>query len=608
MCGISGFIYHDSQRSIDAESLARMQLIQRHRGPDDNGTWIDGNVGLAFNRLAIIDLSGGHQPMLNSSSSVCLVFNGEIYNFRELRTTLQDLGCNFQTSSDTEVILHAWEQWGERCVEHLRGMFAFVLWDRRIKVLFGARDRLGIKPLYYHHGPQGFAFASEIKSLLECDWIPRRIDDIAIGEYLRHRYVITPRTILRDVRKLPPAHYFIVKDSQLAVKRYWDLKPKALSAVDKEEALEGFKTAMSEVIRQHLISDVPLGAFLSGGLDSSSVVAWMAHAGVSAIKTFSIGFDSPESELPFARRVAKHLGTEHHELVLQSVDFQEMFDRIVWFMDEPVGDEASLPLYFLAQFARQSVTVALSGEGSDELFAGYNYRPYARNAAMQALPGVKMGSKLTSIVPIPKLRRFAKRLATPLERQYRGVSRVFEDIEATKLFPLAAECTSRTVDETYQRCPASDPLHRMLYLDLNTWLPDDLLVKADRMSMAHSLELRVPFLDHEVVEFVWQLPSDLKIREETSKYLLKESVKDLLPADIIHRTKMGFPVPLQSWFRQDLAGFARETLLQTQGITDILDRSTLEQVLAAHQYQDRSQQIYALLVLGSWIRQYIHRD
>lgn len=606
MCGINGLLYHDHTRAVDEALLDRMRAVQQHRGPDERGIWANGHVGFGFNRLSIIDLAGGHQPMTSEDGSVCIVFNGEIYNFMDLRADLASRGWRFRTKSDTEVILHAWEQWGEQCVEKLRGMFAFVIWDRRRQVLFGARDRLGIKPFYYWNDPEVFAFASEMKALLECGFIPREIDPVALEEYLHHRYVIHPRTLLKGICKLSPGHCFTVANGQLQVRPYWQLpggEPQTISAV---RAMEEFRALMEETVRLHLIADVPLGAFLSGGLDSSFIVGLMMRSGVQPVRTFSVGYDAAESELPFARQVARHFGTDHHELFLTPHTFRDLLPKIVRHMGEPVADEACIPLFYLAEFARRKVTVVLSGEGADELFGGYAYN-YWRNMAAErwrALPGIATAAKAALAIPSSRVQTRARALAEPLERRYRGVSRAFNESEVRQLLGARINGRSSRVEETYKQCARRDPLSRMLFVDTATWLPDDLLTKADRMTMAASLELRVPFLDHKVVEFAWSLPSSLKIRGGEGKWLLKKTATPLLPHEIIHREKKGFPVPLNSWLRDELAGFSHETLFSSGGASDLLDKREIGRFLEDHQTRDCTQQLYVLLVLDQWWRQF----
>jgi len=607
MCGINGLFYFDNSRRVDETLVHQMRSVAKHRGPDDNGVYINRNVGLGFNRLSIIDLSGGHQPMSNEDDTVWVIFNGEIYNFQSLYQDLLSRGHRFRTRSDTETIVHAWEEYGENCLTRLSGMFAFAIWDERKKILFAARDRVGIKPFYYYADRERFAFASEIKSLLEVPEIPREVNTDAIGEFLRRRYVIGPHTILQGIRKLEPGHSITVSAGVTQVKRYWDVPLEEPLKTSEPEAIEQTRTILEEALRTHLVADVPLGAFLSGGLDSSLVVALMAKLGVADIKTFSIGYDSPESELNYARIVAQHFHTDHHEFHLTPVAFRDVLPRIVWYMDEPVGDTASIPLFYLSEFARQKVTVALSGEGSDELFGGYPI--YARMLAFEKMNRVPlarvMGSLLGTVAGDTKVRKYADMMGRPLEWRYGGVGGLFSAEQAARLSP--SNCMAiDSVAAMYERCADVGPLARMSYVDIKTWLADDLLVKADRMSMAHSLELRVPFLDPTLIEFAARLPQHLKVNGNTTKYLLKKVAEPLLPREIIYREKKGFPVPTKSWFRNDLAGFARETLLASTGAArEFLSVKEIEHVLDSHHLEDRSTQIYSLLVFQLWHQQFI---
>jgi asparagine synthase (glutamine-hydrolysing) len=607
MCGISGLFYFDHARPVEEEIVHRMQAVTTHRGPDDSGMYLRANVGLGFNRLSIIDLSGGHQPMSNEDGTVWIVFNGEIYNFLELHDELVRRGHQFRTRSDTETIVHAWEEYGERCVDKLRGMFAFVIWDERRQLLFGARDRLGIKPFYYYEDGEKFAFASEIKSLLEVPGMPQEIDPAALGEYLRRRYVIAPHTMLRGIRKLQPGHSICVNAQGAKVDRYWEVPLEPPLAMGEAEALERAGALIEECVRMHLVADVPLGSFLSGGIDSSAVVGMMSRLGVGDIKTFSIGYDSPESELGYARVVVDHFHTDHHELRLTPVAFREVLPKIVWHMDEPVGDPASIPLYYLSEFARRKVTVVLSGEGSDEIFGGYpiyNRMLGFETANRIPLAGV-FGRLLGAVAGDTKIRKYADMLGRPLEWRYGGVGGLFSEQQAAALLRTSDQPLDG-VAAAYARCTHLPPLPRMSYVDLKTWLADDLLVKADRMTMANSLELRVPFLDHRLVEFAARLPRNLKIRGGVTKYLLKKWAEPLLPREIIYRSKKGFPVPTKSWFRADLADFARETLLASRGVArEFLEPSRIEHLLQVHKLEDRSEQIYSLLVLDSWSRQFV---
>jgi asparagine synthase (glutamine-hydrolysing) len=607
MCGISGLFYFERARAVAEEQLHQMRQAIRHRGPDDFGIYLDRNVGLAFNRLSIIDLSGGHQPMCNEDGTVWIVFNGEIYNFAELRQDLIARGHVFKTRSDTETLIHLWEEFGEESPKKLRGMFGYAIWDSRQRILFIARDRLGIKPVYYFQDRNCLAFASEMKALLELPQVGREVDQQSLAQYLRHRYVIAPRTMLSSIRKLEPGHTLTVRESGVSTRRYWEMPLDAPREIGEAEALEEFGALLDETMRQHLVSDVPLGAFLSGGLDSSSVVALMAKAGVADIKTFSIGYDAPESELPYARIVADAFHTDHHELILSATGFRDVLPKIVWSMDEPIGNEASLPLFLIAEFARKKVTVALSGEGADEILGGYDmYRTMLAYEGLNRVPLAGVAGKLLHrFGGQGKLQKYGSMLGLPLEERYPGLSRVFPPHRIPELMtaPVTAESP---VPGFYRQSEGLPPLARMNFLDIKTWLADDLLVKADRMSMACSLELRVPFLDHKVVEFAFRLPSSLKIRGKTPKYLLKKYMAPTLPEAIIHRTKKGFPVPVNSWFRNDLAGFAREILLDPAGPSaDFFARAEIERLFDAQQVRDQSQQIYALIVFDQWHRLFV---
>ena len=609
MCGIHGVFYFDSQRPVEESVLVRMRKIAEHRGPDDHGTFHSRNVGLAANRLSVVDIPGGHQPMSNDDGSVWLVFNGEIYNFGELRAELLQAGRSFRTRSDTETLLRAWEEYGEECVHRLRGMFAFMIWDARRQILFGARDRIGIKPFYYYADRKTFAFASEIKSLLQVPDVPHEMDRLALADYLRHGYVFTPNTLFRSIQKLPPAHTITVQQSGISIRRYWDVPVDTATTMTERQALEGFNGLLSEAVRSHLVSDVPVGVFLSGGIDSSSVVAMAAKITGQRLTTFSIGYDSSESELKYARVVAKHCATEHHEVLLTPSDFRDVLPQIVWHMDEPVADAPSIALFYLAKLAREKVKVVLSGEGSDEILGGYpTYNRMLALDRINRLPLMRLaGQAFKRWAPPGKLRKNGSMLGLPLESRYRTAV-VFSVDEVARLMPdhKSIDDPYGSLGEIHDRCRSLAPLERMSYVDLSSWLPNDLLLKADRMSMAHSLELRVPFLDHKLVEFAARLPADYKIRRGINKYLLKEVMTPLLPPLIRRRRKQGFPLPTKSWLRQSLAGFAREKLLASDGpCASFFVRREIERVLDAHRYRDCSDQIYALLTFDEWSRTFI---
>ena len=494
-------------------------------------------------------------------------------------------------------------------MEKLRGMFAFAIWDERRRVLFGARDRLGIKPFYYYAGQRQFAFASELKSLLEIPGIPRDIDPASLGEFLRRRYVIAPHTMLQGIRKLEPGHTISVTESGVEVKRYWEVPLEQPSNIGEPEALEQAGALLEEALRMHLVADVPLGAFLSGGIDSSCVVGLMAKLGVSDIKTFSIGYDSAESELDYARIVANHFHTDHHELRLTPVAFRDILPRIVWYMDEPVGDTASIPLYFLSEFARRKVTVALSGEGSDELFGGYPiYRRMLGYETVNRLPFIRAaGNVLGKVAGDTKVGKYADMLGRPLEWRYGGVGGLFSGAQAARLYP-DGDFQRDSVATAYEKCAHLPPLSRMSYIDLKTWLPDDLLVKADRMTMAHSLELRVPFLDHHLVEFAARLPRELKVRGNITKYLLKKWAEPLLPREISIAPKKDFRFRPNPGFAAILPASPAKRCWPTAALPrQFFSRTEIEQLLEIHQRENRSEQIYSLLVFEVWHNQFLRQ-
>jgi asparagine synthase (glutamine-hydrolysing) len=609
MCGIYGLFYFDSQKTVEEPLLTGMREIAAHRGPDDRGIYRSRNVGLAANRLSIVDIPGGHQPMASDDGTVRLVFNGEIYNFGELRTELIRAGHSFRTRSDTETLLRAWEEYGEDCVTRLRGMFAFVIWDEKRQVLFGARDRIGIKPFYYYSDRKRFAFASEIKSLLQIPDIPQQVDTSALADYLRHGCVLTPHTLFRSIHKLPPAHTITVNQSGATIRRYWEVPFDNPRHIGERQALEEFAGLLDETIRMHLVSDVPLGAFLSGGIDSSSIVAMASRANGRPLKTFSIGYDSGESELNYARVVAEHCRTEHREIRLTASHFRDLLPNIVWHMDEPIADAPSVALFCLSQLARGEVTVALSGEGSDEILGGYpTYNRMLAFDQINRLPFMRLaGRAFERWAPAGKLRKNGSMLGLPLQSRYRTAV-VFSVEEISRLMPDQdpVDDPYGSLEKIHRRSQSFGALARMSYVDLNSWLPNDLLLKTDRMGMAHSLELRVPFLDHKLVEFAARLPAELKIRHGRNKYLLKQLMQPLLPPQILRRGKKGFPLPIKSWLRESLAGFAREKLLAgTSPCVSFFARAEIERVLDAHRYRDCGDQIFALLVFDEWYRTFI---
>jgi asparagine synthase (glutamine-hydrolysing) len=581
MCGIAG-IFHARQpgRQVDADLLRSMTDAIAHRGPDDSGFHVVPGIGLGHRRLSIIDLAGGHQPIYNEDETVAVVFNGEIYNFVDLIPELQALGHRFRTRSDTEVIVHAWEEWGEACVTRFRGMFAFALWDAPRRTLFLARDRLGIKPLFHARLADGtFIFGSEIKALLCHPDLPRSIDPRGVEDFFAFGYVPEPRTILDGVAKLPPAHTLTVTPEGERLACYWQLRFEDDRALDEGEAMEELIARLREAVRIRLIAEVPLGAFLSGGVDSSAVVALMAGLSDKPVTTCSISFgDAEYNEAAFARQVAERYATDHHEHRVEPDAFG-LVDRLAGLYDEPFADSSALPTYHVCELARRYVTVALSGDGGDENLAGYRRYRWDRdeNRLRAVLPqGIRgpLFGLLGRLYPkadwAPKVLRakatFQSLARTPLEGYAHSVGILADDLRQRLFTPtLHAQLGGyRAVDsfrEHFDAAPTDDPLSRIQYLDLKTYLVGDILTKVDRASMAHALEVRVPILDHLVVEWLATVPSRLKLKGRQGKYLFKKALEPLVPHDVLYRPKMGFTVPIEKWFRNELRGEVEATLL-----------------------------------------------
>jgi asparagine synthase (glutamine-hydrolysing) len=615
MCGLCGLLHLNLEKRADEALVHSMARIIRHRGPDDEGFHVEGPVGLGHRRLSIIDLSGGHQPISNEDDTCWIIFNGEIYNYRPLAEDLKSRGHVFKTRSDTETILHAYEEFGEDCVHRLRGMFAFAVWDSRKKKLFIARDRVGIKPLYYTVHDNTLYFGSEIKSFFQNPAIPRRMNLDALDEYLSFRYVPAPKTMFEGIYKLPPGGLMVVEDGKVNVRQYWDLQFRQTGEEDLKTWTEKFEQKIRESIDIRLMSEVPLGVFLSGGIDSSVVTAMMSGMLDEPVKSFSVGYTQKDhiNEFPFARQVAGRYECDHRELEISPTDFGDFVPRLVWHLDEPVADSACVPLFFLSELTRKHVTVILSGEGADELLAGYYlYKKMLLIEKLRKLPALsQVFGLLGMIFPEGKLRKYLRQAALPLDRAYRGVSPVFTDEQRARLYPGSQKKPGAIQDFTesvLSRVPDEHPLNRMLYFDTRYWLPDDLLVKADKMTMASSLELRVPLLDHELMEMAASLPIEAKLEGNNTKRILRDIARPLLPPDILNRPKKGFPVPIQEWFAGDLSAFSRDSLLSpNSSVGDILDQVEIEEILRRHESgrEDCSDRIWTLLVLEHWKRVYI---
>ncbi|HEX3248835.1 MAG TPA: asparagine synthase (glutamine-hydrolyzing) [Pyrinomonadaceae bacterium] len=626
MCGIAGFV--DRWTAGEARAgeeraaiLQRMCDVIKHRGPDDSGYMKQTGVALGMRRLSIIDLAGGHQPISGEDGSVTIVFNGEIYNFLEIKPKLEARGHRFKTNSDTEAIVHGYEEYGPECLKELRGMFAFAIWDERAHSLFVARDRAGKKPLYYTVTPSGtFVFGSELKVLLEHPEVEPEIDPQALDAYLTLGYVPDPLSIFKQVYKLPPGHYLIFSQGQVRVSRYWDFEFRPSAARSEEDYLEELRVLLDESVRLRLISDVPLGAFLSGGIDSSSVVALMARHTAQPVKTFSIGFhEDSYNELKYARLTAEKFGTDHHEFFV-TPDICSIVDELVWHFDEPFADSSAIPTYMVSKLARDHVTVVLSGDGGDELFAGYTrYVVDSKRRSFDHLPKVLREGLMRPLSQhLPHAtwgRNYLHNVSLdPLARYLDSVS-VFTALNRRSLYTQdfkrsldSGNYPARLFQQLIAELPSEDPLERLLYLDSKTYLPGDILTKVDRMSMAVSLEARAPLLDHKLIEFVASIPASLKLAGWETKYLLKKAVQDLVPAEILHRPKQGFGVPIQEWINQQLRSRLRETLTESRTRQrGYLDARYVDVLLDEHERgrRDHSMQLWSLFMLELWQRQFL---
>lgn len=618
MCGIAGVYSYDRPGArVDPGVLAAMADTLVHRGPDDEGFHLSGNLGLAHRRLSIIDLGGGHQPMTNEDGSVVVAYNGEIYNYRDLTHGLEARGHRFRTRSDTEVLVHGYEERGADWVEELRGMFAYAVWDEARRRLVLVRDRLGIKPLYYHAGREGLVFASEIKALLEHPGVPRELDPEALDAYLSLRYVPGPRTPFRGIRKLPPGHLLVCDRDGPRERRYWDVPGGPPSEMPDAELERRFAELLEESVRLRLMADVPLGVFLSGGLDSTSILALMTRAqGGEPARSFTVGYDGPSpedrraNELDYARMAARAFGADHHELALTDADFEAFLPQMAWYLDEPMADPTCVPLYLVSRLARRHATVVLSGEGADEVLAGYGV--YRRMLAFERLYRslgrfLKPLSPAVGLLPGERLRHGARLATRPLAERYRGVSRAFLPEGKARLLGGAASAggedgVGELFGSHHGAAPGTTPLDRMLYVDAKTWLPDELLLKADRMTMASSQELRVPFLDHRLVELAATLPPRLKVGGGAGKVVLRRAMAGVVPRPILERSKRGFPVPTVPLLRR-LHGFTRDLLLDPgSACRSWFDSGEVERLLAEHESGrvSRDQEIWSLLVLELW--------
>jgi asparagine synthase (glutamine-hydrolysing) len=637
MCGIAGIFVTGatgvtgapgtagSGGAVRRETVERMTRALAHRGPDDDGFHVKGPVGLGHRRLSIIGLATGHQPIFTADGRLAIVFNGEIYNYKALRRELEARGHRFRTETDTEAILLAYREWGTDSVRRLRGMFAYAIWDEGERTLFLARDRLGIKPLYVAWDGKTLRFGSEIKAILEDPEMRATLDPLALDEYLTYLYVPAPRSIFREIRKLRPGHWLRVTERGTEEREYWDLVIRPGPPRSEEETAEGVLAALEESVAAHLMSEVPLGAFLSGGIDSSAVVGAMARLTGRPVRTASIGFrEAAYDELPFARRVAAAFGTDAHERTVEA-RAADILDRLTWHYDEPFADSSMVPTWYVSEVARERVTVALSGDGGDENFAGYRRMRIdaLENRIRASLPRWARRGVLAPVAAaypkadrLPRLFR-GKTLLTNLsltpERAYHNTMRWFTPAMKARLYRPALRAAVGSHDpfsvqeEYFRRSEGWDPLSRIQYVDFKTYLPDDILAKVDRASMAHSLEVRVPLLDHLFVEHVAAIPAAMKLKRGEGKHIFKRALRGLVPDEVLTRKKMGFSVPLDRWFRGDLRRpFEERVLAPGSWSESLLEPAAIRRLWDEHQRgaRDHSYGLWALLVLEHWGRRF----
>jgi asparagine synthase (glutamine-hydrolysing) len=629
MCGICGKFMFDIEAKVPESLVSAMADSIAHRGPDDQGFYVSGQIGLGFRRLSIIDLSGGHQPLSNEDGTVWVVFNGEIYNYQTLRHELIAKGHQFKTKSDTEVIVHMYEEYGTDCVQHLRGMFAFAIWDGVKKSLFLARDRVGIKPLYYFLDKNFLAFGSEMKAILADPSIPRDVAPELIDRFLSYYYMPGGQTLIRNLFKLEPGHTLLARNGKCEVRRYWDLDfsesgIEGPQHVFEEELIE----LLNETVQLHMISDVPVGFLLSGGLDSTAMLSFAAQKTDKPISTFTIGFSSNAvvDERPFARLAAERYGSKHYELSISPSDFAGFLPSYVWHMEEPVCQPPAIALYYISKLASQHVKVLVSGEGGDEAFAGYEtYRNLfwfehmkAGLGPLQKPVGLGMAS-LGRMLNSRILTKYGARMGVPFEEYYLSrTSSPFEFFPRERL-NLYSEAMARHVDakqstivtrQYLSRAAGYNLLNKMLYVDTNTWLPDELLIKADKMTMANSVELRVPLLDHKVLEFAARLPRNQKVRGWTMKYLAKKALKGHVPEEILNRRKAGFPIPYQVWLRSSLRDWVGEILLDRKTLSrGYFNKSAIEKLIDLNaKGADYCRELFSLVVLELWHRTFADQN
>ena len=626
MCGIVGK-YNLDGNPVSPELIRAMCDRITYRGPDDSGVYTDGNIGLGHRRLSILDLSSaGHQPMATDDRKLWITYNGEIYNFKELREDLKTKGYSFKSNCDTEVILYLYREYEEQCLEYLRGMFAFAIWDTSREVLFLARDRIGKKPLFYYFNEKEFIFASEIKSILEDHIVYKEINYEALCDYFKYLYVPAPKTIFKNIFKLDPGYYLVCTKEKLIKREYWDVSFSDQSNKKEDEITGELHDILSESVKLRMISDVPLGAFLSGGIDSSGVVALMAEQKENPVTTCSIGFDSRNyDEIEFARIIADRFGTDHHEFTVKQ-NVEEILTRLAYHFDEPFADSSSVPTYYVSKIARQKVTVALSGDGGDENFVGYLKYDIdnIENNIRKKIPGVIRKTMFPFIYMMLRrrnhmlFRKGATLMNTLSHDSDYGFFLTNTEISHVLWEELINEETKKNIGDYdpfsvtsyyYNKANTDDHLSRILYTDLKTYLPEDILVKVDRMSMANSLEVRAPILDHNVIEYAASIPSSIKYKNSELKYILKRTFQQILPPEIMYRKKMGFSVPLSEWLRGDLKDMAGSCLFaKDSGLKNFFREKSILRIWDMHQSGKRDYSIilWSLFMFELWYREFMN--
>ena len=626
MCGINGIAFSQkSGKQVRRATLIAMRDVLRHRGPDAEGIFVDGNIGLGHRRLSIVDVAHGAQPMFNDARTCAIVYNGEVYNHAQSREQLADLGHTFDNRSDTETILHLYDEYGRDCVQHMRGMFAFAIWDKFREELFIARDRFGVKPLYYVHDEDGnLFFASEIKSLLEARAVKAEINYNALPDQFANHGTSGDKTLYQGVKRLLPGHTMVWRDGKLDIREYWDLSFEPKVELSDDKYIKDWRDLFRESVRLRLMADVPLGMFLSGGIDSSAIAAMMSRMIDGRIKTFSVGFNEREAnELEYARMVSAEFGTEHHEITISPDEFFEALPNLVWHEDEPIGFIASVPLYFVSKLAAEHVKVVLTGEGADETLAGYgrykkalrllNYGDKYESLAPAFLRDVVRGGVATLPGAInQKLTRTFLSRGSDIESLFFDNFSVFSRSMQRQLFNVETRARINDLDpytrqnEWIEKADADRTLDKLLYADTKTYL-HELLMKQDQMSMAASIESRVPFLDHKLVEFTARMPQSMKLRGGTTKWILREAMKGILPDEIIHRRKMGFPVPVGNWFRGAYKHVVDEYVLSPRAMErGVFDNEFVNSLVARHNAgENHDERLWSLVNFEIWQRRFI---